>query len=582
MTTTFRAVLALLALALWPASVSAEDMRTLTLEQLRAELEHGQVYRRILALEALNLNGSPEAVGLVIDAMLHDRSQPVRRAAQRQLEGVTDPRIESAVTAALADRRREVRVAAIDVAGLVKDPAMAGHLLDAALASPKDTDLTLLALSALRELVYRLEPAPGFEARLFPLLRHKHRKVRYAAVIVLAILSRPASLPPLLALWDQAEPRLRLHLADAFANIGYVDPVPKLLAGLPRADRNLQLHLLYALAQIQSFTALPEIRRLLAGSRDPRTRMACLYALTEIPDPDNVPAILACLEDPDPTVLHWATYALSQLDAKLAGPAVLAKLDHPKPLVRASVATALGELAFAPAQERLAAIVTEAKEAQEVRIAAARALIQLGNPAGVPLILRALEDRNLDLSVRLTYAVALGALGDEKVREQLAPQVHSSIFSESLTAALALAVKGDDRGRTVLFQALEHGYPAIRRFAIMGLERVADNASLTALADVANDDPDAVVRILCSAALVRAGYADFRVLLWNALETRQEDTRSEAIIALGAGADPQTIRDLRWYLKREPSIPVRQTIQRVLREWKNRESSRAEKNIPSP
>jgi hypothetical protein len=85
---------------------------------------------------------------------------------------------------------------------------------------------------------------------------------------------------------------------------------------------------------------------------------------------------------------------------------------------------------------------------------------------------------------------------------------------------------------------------------------------------VANDDPDTVVRILCSASLVRAGFPDFRVLLWNALETRQEDTRSEAIIALGACADAQTIRDLRWYLKREPSIPVRQTIQRVLREWK--------------
>jgi HEAT repeat protein len=563
-----RLVLALLVLASGPALLAAEDMRTLSVEQLRAELARGQVYRRILALEALNLKGSPEAVGIIIETMLHDHSQPVRRTAQRQLEGVADPRIEAAIVAGLADSRREVRVAAIDVAGLVRDPAMAEHLLDAALAYPKDTELTLLALSSLRELVYRLEPAPGFEARLAPLLTHKNRKVRFTSVIVLAVLGRPASLPPLLGIWDRAEPRLRLHLADAFANIGYVDPVPKLLAALERADRNLQLHLLYALAQIQSFTALPEIRRLLAESRDPRTRMACLYALTEIPDPDNVPAIMHSLDDQDPTVLHWATYALSQLDAKTAGPAVLAKLDHPKPLVRASAATALGELAYAPAEQRLSGLVADPQEDQEVRIAAARALIRLGNPSGVPLLLRALEDRNLDLTVRLTYAVALGALGDEKVRDQLAPKIHSSIYSEALTAALALAIKGDDRGRWVLFQALEHGYPAIRRFAIMGLERIADNASLKALADVANDDPDAVVRILCSASLVRAGFPDFRVLLWNALETRDEDTRSEAIIALGACADAETLHDLKWYLKREPSIPVRQTIQRVLREWK--------------
>lgn len=562
------AAAALLALALSPALLLAEDLRALSVEQLRAELARGQVYRRILALEALTLKDSPEAVGLLIETMLHDRSQPVRRAAQRHLEGVADPRVEAAIVNALAGERRALRLAAIDVAGLVRDPAMADHLLDAALAHPKDTEHTLLALASLRELVYRLEPAPGFETRLVPLLTHKNRKVRFTAVIVLAVLSRPASLPPLLALWDKADARLHLHLADAFANIGYVDPVPKLLGALEKSGCDLKLHLLYALAQIQSFTALPEIRRLLAESRDPRTRMACLYALTEIPDADNVPVILDSLGDPDPTVLHWAAYALSQLDAKTAGPAVLAKLDHPKPLVRASAATALGELVYAPAQDRLAALVSDAQETQEVRIAAARALMRLGNPAGAPLLLRALEDRDLDLSVRLTYAVALGALGDAQVREQLAPKIHSSIYSEALTAALALAVKGDDRGRLVLFQALEHGYPAIRRFAIMGLERIADNTSLTALADAANDDPDPVVRILCSAALVRAGYPDFRVLLWNALETRQEDTRSEAIIALGAGADAQTIRDLRWYLKREPSIPVRQTIQRVLREWK--------------
>ncbi|MEW6516095.1 MAG: HEAT repeat domain-containing protein [candidate division FCPU426 bacterium] len=566
----FLAVLTLAFFA-WPALAAAEDLRAFSHKQLQDELAHGQVYRRILALEALGYRHTPEAVGLIIETMLHDRSQPVRRTAQRLLQDVADPRVETAVVAGLADPDRDVRLAAIDVAGLVRDPAMAGYLLDAAQAHPRDKDLVLQALNALRELVYRLEPEKGFEARLVPWLENKNRKLRLTAVIVLAILSRPASLPPLLELWDRADAQLRLNLSDAFANIGHVDPVPKLLAALPRADRNLQLHLLYALAQIQSYSALPEIRRLLADSRDPRTRMACLYALTEIPDPENVPAILAMLDDQDPTVLHWATYALSQLEAKTAGPAVMTKLSHPKPLVRASAATALGELGYKPAEEKLAALVADDQEAQEVRIAAGQALVRLGNPAGVPVLLHALEDRRLDLNVRLSYAMALGALGDEKIREAQAPKLHSSVYSEALTAALVLAVKGDDRGRTVLFQALEHGYPAIRRYAILGLERIADDASLKALADAANDDPDAVVRILCSASLVKAGYPDFRVLIWNALETKDEDTRSEAIIALGQSADSRTINDLRWYLKREPSIPVRQTIQRVLREWKNQQ-----------
>jgi len=81
--------------------------------------------------------------------------------------------------------------------------------------------------------------------------------------------------------------------------------------------------------------------------------------------------------------------------------------------------------------------------------------------------------------------------------------------------------------------------------------------TIAALATTANSDYDSVVRILCAAHLVAAGYAEYRVLLWNALDNQSEDVRSEALIALGRSADAQVLKQLKWYLRREPSVPVR-------------------------
>jgi HEAT repeat protein len=242
------------------------------------------------------------------------------------------------------------------------------------------------------------------------------------------------------------------------------------------------------------------------------------------------------------------------------------KLAHPASLVRASAAMALGDLKVKEAEPRLLEIITDADETSEAQVAAARALINIGNTRGAQVLWQELQRSDLDLNSRLTYALAVGAISDEKIQKEIAEDLRSTKFTKSFTAALMLGVKGDPRARTPLVTALEHGYPHIRRYAILGLENIPDDTSYRVLADTANDDLDAQVRILCAASLVRAGFDDFKVVLWNSLDTRKEDIRSEAIVALGSIADEQILQQLKWYLRREPSIPVRQTIQRVFRE----------------
>jgi HEAT repeat protein len=550
-----------------PLVPRAEDVqaRHYNLDPLAKDLETGLEYRRIMAVQILGKVRNPEAIGMLIHTMLYDRGEPVRRAAQRELAGVQDPRVYPAIQAALADRQRWIRLAGLEALGLVRDPAAADVILATAAASPKDTELVLLAFEALRTFVYHIEPAPGFETRLAPYLQHADDKVRRTVAAILGLLARPASLDPLLAAWPAADARLQVLLCDAYANIGWAKPVPLLIKALTSRDRDVTIHALYALAQIQAFSALPEVRRLLEQATDPRVRMAGLNALIEVPDPENVPAVLKQLDASDASVRHWAAYALGELDAQSAIPALRARLQDRDTMVRATAATALAALRDRGAESALLAMLAEPKGMTEVQEAAARALMTLESRAGGDFYFEQLKRQDLDRRVRMTYALALAATRDLRFVERLEGNLNASDFGQAFTAALALAGLGKGSGRSILLQALDHGDPFLRRYAILGLERDPDPEAIRALSETAGDDPDTLVRVLCAAALVGSGHPEFRVLLWNALDHKDPDLRAEAVIGLGRNADAEVRKQLKWYLRREPSVPVRETILRVLR-----------------
>lgn len=558
-------VFALLLVVPFPTSAEETQDRKYNLAPLVKDLHKAPEYRRIMAVQILGKIGTPEAVELLIPAMLGDRGRAVRKAAQRALAGKEDPRVYPAIREALADRRRWVRLAGLDALGLVRDPSAADLILETAARSPKDTELTLLALEALRTFVYHVEPAAGFEARLFPYCMHKDKHVRRTTAAVLGVLARPAALDPLMALWPKADKRLQVLLADAFANIGWAKPVPLLITALGSRDRNVVIHTLYALAQIQAFSALPEVRRLLETAKDPRVRVAALNALIEVPDPENVPAVLKQLDAPDATVRHWAAYALGELDARSALPSLRARLQDRDPLVRATAATALAGLKDSESEPALLAMLNDPADSAQARVAAARALMALNSRSGAETYFDQLKREDLDRETRLTYALALGATGEVRFAERLEPNLSAGDFGQAFTAALALAGLGKSSGRALLLQALDHGDPFLRRYAILGLERHADPEVTRALSETAGDDPDVLVRILCAASLVASGHPEYRVLLWNALDQKEADLRAEAVIGLGRSADAEVLKHLKWYLRREPAVPVRETILRILR-----------------
>lgn len=549
--------------------LAAIEEKSFTLTELQQALDTGMEYQRVIALQKLRRRATRQAFDLVVHAMLYDHSSVVRKAAQRELENVEYPPIWTETLKALENSNRAARLAAVDALGLIRTPASADQLLLAMKTFPRDRELVRMALESLRTLVYRVEPAAGFEASLTPYLLDKDPNLRILTVNILGLLGRAGSMPGLLALWDQSDDKLKIRLCDAFSNLGRIEPAARLQAALAGRSRDVVIHALYALAQIQSFSSLPSIRGLLLRQKDPLVLIAGVYALIEIPEPENIPVLIRLLDHPDPSVLHWTVYALNQLGAQNSGPALIQKLGHSAPLVRASACTALGELKIASSQPELEKRIADVREAPEVKIAAARALLLLGNARGADLFWEVLRQPKQNLEILMTCAMALGFTRNESYRERLSAEIDSKDFTRAFLSAVALGCMGDKRARPLLIKALDHGYPSIRRYAILGLENIGDREAWHALADTANDDLDPLVRVLSASSLVHAGFPEFKVILWNALDTAKEDLRSEAVIALGRSPDRETLRQLKWYLRREPSVPVRQTIQRVFREVKN-------------
>jgi HEAT repeat protein len=152
---------------------------------------------------------------------------------------------------------------------------------------------------------------------------------------------------------------------------------------------------------------------------DARVRAAALGALARLEALDGA-TLAAALADADAIVRRRAcveagrALAAGTLDARRTGELialVAERLDDPEPLVAEAAAWALGEGA-GRAEAAVPALVEMATSYRHplCREAAVAALGAIGDPAGLPAVLAALEDKP---AVRRRAATALAAFDDE-------------------------------------------------------------------------------------------------------------------------------------------------------------------------
>lgn len=154
----------------------------------------------------------------------------------------------------------------------------------------------------------------------------------------------------------------------------------------------------------------------------PTVRVAAIQSVLWLPGEESAAVLVPLLKEKDEFVRQETAYALRKTRSRTAVPPLLELLQTEKSSgVRGAAVVALGELGDPAAVVPLAHLLapelssTRAKKLEKnefVLRSVARALGQIGNSAGVPALVAALENENSPIDVRREAAVALGRIGD--------------------------------------------------------------------------------------------------------------------------------------------------------------------------
>jgi HEAT repeat protein len=183
-----------------------------------------------------------------------------------------------------------------------------------------------------------------------------------------------------------------------------------------------------ALMQLSALQRPEASRVALSALNDPApiVRATATAAVLWLPADESVAGLLPLLSDKEEFVRQHAAYALGVTRSRAAVAGLIERLTDKKDSVRGAAAVALGQIADASAVTALAAVLNPqaglapSKKSQKgkreqnpfVLRSAARSLGQIGNRAGVPALIGALQDDKAETDLRREAASALGEIGD--------------------------------------------------------------------------------------------------------------------------------------------------------------------------
>ena len=356
-------------LALAATTQDVEDL----LRRLRAE-EIDVRERAVAALALAGDDGSAlERAARDPDPEIADRARAA--LARRALVRAVRPAVEAAfpgLRARLADGRSDelpgVLVEALRHPALTRDDLqpLARPALDAARGDQRTDVLGAIAFRRLDA------AAPAFAALL-------EEGVRGPLLDAIAACRVRALEPELLRRLRSDSPH-RWRFALPLARLGRRDLLPDLLAEIltPTDDDSLE-RIVPALLELDAVEAFPALfRRLLDVDKPPVEIVRALRILA--PDP-FLAALHDALRDPRVEIRRRSLVVLADhLGSTSALPALRAALADPSGLTRAYAADALGRFKRAEAVDDLLKALKD--DVQDVRLAAALALTELGRPEG--------------------------------------------------------------------------------------------------------------------------------------------------------------------------------------------------------
>jgi len=178
---------------------------------------------------------------------------------------------------------------------------------------------------------------------------------------------------------------------------------------------------------------------------------------------------------------------------------------------------------------------------EDVRMGAAKALVEIGDATAVEPLIQALKDE--DVSVRWYAAEALGEIGDARAVEPLIQALKDKGVSVRRYAAEALGKIGDARAVEPLIQALKDEDASVRYYAAEALGNIGDARAVEPLVQALKDEAS-FVRSNAAEALGKIGDARAVEPLIQALKDEDWLVRSRAANALGEIRDARAVEPL--------------------------------------
>ncbi|MBE0500594.1 MAG: HEAT repeat domain-containing protein [Desulfuromonadales bacterium] len=283
--------------------------------------------------------------------------------------------------------------------------------------------------------------------------RLEDQELQEAALGSLSALGR-ADVQPLLAAWDEADPRSKAYLAYIFGSLESDRTLSRLIEGCSDSVDDLRQMSVQSLGKIGDATAVDILVKALRDS-SLEVREAAMQGLTLLGQryPDKVVSALSpLLEHADEQLRMYAVTVLGRLDDEMAGDHLIFAIKDESAEVRSAAIRAVEGKTGSEHLSVLMLALTD--ENTQVRALAARALGLSGDIEAIKPLELALQDE--DMWVRAAAVRAIGSLNGLEFEHLIVEALHDPVGLVSISALETLEAVGVNDLMQHAEKALEH------------------------------------------------------------------------------------------------------------------------------
>lgn len=288
----------------------------------------------------------------------------------------------------------------------------------------------------------------------------------------------------------------------------------------------------------------------------------------------GVPLLREHLRSDDYIMFSAAVQAAQELPGSEVTQALTAELNQLPPDNQILVIQTLGKRADVQALGSLFALAMNSKT-QSVRLAAIRALPDIGDPSSAGVLEKLLADADSEISQAAQEALA--ALPGQKADEAVMRMLNSSQTGERLTALELIGRRRMTTSIPELLKAARDADPEVRPAAIRKIGELGSDAELPALLVLLmhfkdSQDLDAAERALSAVCLKADNPQSYTVKLTSLLTEAQPEQKSALLRVLGVIGGTNALSAVRAEVNNS-NAQVSDAAIRVLCAWKTADAA---------